>query len=264
MRSHGGGKVSLIALWRRHALPLPAGRFWRPRTNRRKGARCPRNDGPSGRGNRQSATTNRPWHSRGRALSVSASNPQVDRFSPNRIQCMSAFDPSSVRQAVAEFTPRRPQRFQDLYAAKEVISELRQKRASYRAIAELLTQHCLPVCKTAVAEFRHEVLGEIARSRRRPGRKRPVSTASPILESAVTAAPAAAAEAETALPPTGDLEADQARSVRPRGPRIAQDRMVASPAHPRQALTRCATPHLRWSQQPLPSDYGRRQCQGAG
>ena len=64
---------------------------------------------------------------------------------------MSAFDPATVRKAVAEFVPRRPQRFQDLAQAKEVIIELRQKRASYRSIAELLTQHCLPVSKTAIA-----------------------------------------------------------------------------------------------------------------
>lgn len=54
---------------------------------------------------------------------------------------MSSFDPATVRQAVAEFTPLRPEKFQDLIPAKEVIAELRQKRASYRAIAELLTQH---------------------------------------------------------------------------------------------------------------------------
>ena len=87
---------------------------------------------------------------------------------------MTSFDPASVRQAVAEFTPRRPEKFEDLMPARDVIAELRQKRASYRAIAELLTQHCLPTSKTAIAVFCHEVLGEIVRPRRRPGRKRPV------------------------------------------------------------------------------------------
>src|SRR5256884_8982107 len=85
---------------------------------------------------------------------------------------MSSFDPTVVRKAVAEFTPSRPQRFQDLFPAKDVIAELRQKRASYRAIAELLTKHCLPTSKTAIAVFCHEVLGEVVRPRRRPGRKR--------------------------------------------------------------------------------------------
>ena len=38
--------MSLIVFSRRHALPLPAGRFSRPRAGRGKGARCPRNDCP--------------------------------------------------------------------------------------------------------------------------------------------------------------------------------------------------------------------------
>src|SRR6516162_6433362 len=66
-----------------------------------------------------------------------------------------------------------------LLPAKDVITELRQKRASYRSIAELLTQHCLPTSKTAIAMFCHQVLGESVRPRRRPGRKRP-SVSAPI------------------------------------------------------------------------------------
>ena len=85
---------------------------------------------------------------------------------------MSDFDPATVRRAVMEFTPRRPQRFQELAPAREFIVELRQKRASYRAIAELLTQHCLPTSKTAIASFCHEELGEITRPKRKPARKR--------------------------------------------------------------------------------------------
>ena len=85
---------------------------------------------------------------------------------------MSSFDPTTVRKAVEEFTPSRPQKFQDLFPAKDVIAELRHKRASYRAIADLLTKHCLVTSKTAIAAFCHQVLGEIVRPRRRPGRKR--------------------------------------------------------------------------------------------
>lgn len=134
---------------------------------------------------------------------------------------MTSFDPASVRQAVAEFTPRRPEKFQDLMPAKEVIVELRQKRASYRAIAELLTQHCLPTSKTAVAVFCHEVLGEIVRPRRRPGRKRPaIPTA---------ATPASTPEQPTAAPTPaeqmGNGSGDDTQS-RSRGPRIAQVRML--------------------------------------
>src|SRR5471030_2494748 len=91
---------------------------------------------------------------------------------------MNTFDPAEVRKAVAEFTPRRPQKFQDLIPAKEVIIELRQKSASYRSIADLLTQHCLPTSKTAVAMFCHQVLNESIRPRKRPARKRlPISLA---------------------------------------------------------------------------------------
>src|SRR5437870_880306 len=90
---------------------------------------------------------------------------------------MSAFDPASIRQAVAEFTPRSPERFQDLAPAREVILELRRKHASYREIAELLTQHCLPTSKTAVTAFCHEVLGDVIRPKRKAIRKRPPTSA---------------------------------------------------------------------------------------
>ena len=126
---------------------------------------------------------------------------------------MSTFDPSTIRQAVAEFTPRRPQKFQDLLPAKEVIAELRQKRASYRAIAELLTQHCLPTSKTAIAMFCHEVLGEIVRPYRRPGRKRAATSTVPTGDAAVSA---------ESIPP----EQKAAPPTRTRGPRIAQVRKL--------------------------------------
>ena len=163
-------------------------------------------------------------------IGSSTTNRVVARFNSNPIKPMSSFDPASVRQAVAEFTPRRPQRFQELVPAREVIAELRQKRGSYRAIAEILTQHCLPVSKTAVAAFCHEVLGEIVRPRRRPGRKRIASTSSPIAEGAVTAVPATGTEAVASLPASDDPEVDQTRSLRPRGPRIAQVRMLTTPS----------------------------------
>jgi hypothetical protein len=138
---------------------------------------------------------------------------------------MSSFDPASVRQAVAEFTPLRPQRFQDLSPAKEVIVELRQKRASYRSIADLLTQHCLPTSKTAIAAFCHVVLGEITRPRRKSNRKRPLSvvptngdipaTSTGLIQPSPQPARAgdASKERETPGPPS-------------RGPRIAQVRKL--------------------------------------
>src|SRR5262249_58433530 len=122
---------------------------------------------------------------------------------------MSAFDPATVRKAVDEFTPRRPEKFQDLMPAKDVIAELRQKRASYRSIAELLTQHCLPTSKTAIAVFCHQVLGENVRPRRRPGRKRP-----PIcvpLNGEATKPESAASDADTKVMNQASREPTQTR-----------------------------------------------------
>lgn len=138
---------------------------------------------------------------------------------------MSSFDPATVRQAVAEFTPLRPQKFQDLLPAKEVIAELRQRRASYRAIAELLTQHCLPTSKTAIAAFCHQVIGEIVRPRRRPGRKRP-----PVSPTANGGEPASSTPHDSgnnsSAEPSANANGHEAPSTRSRGPRIAQVRML--------------------------------------
>lgn len=133
---------------------------------------------------------------------------------------MSSFDPASVRKAVEEFTPRRPQKFQDLLPAKEVIIELRHKHASYRSIADLLTQHCLPTSKTAIAMFCHQVLGESLRPRKRPGRRKPfVPAADP-----EDTSPHEAADAHIQL--AAKSNGDEPQPPRPRGPRIAQVRML--------------------------------------
>jgi hypothetical protein len=100
---------------------------------------------------------------------------------------MPAFDPNKIRKAVEEFTPRRPQKFQELFAAKDVIVELRQKRASYRSIADLLTRHCLPTCKTSVALFCHKILGEATRTRGRPAREQLSESETPAYEAPVIA-----------------------------------------------------------------------------
>ena len=137
---------------------------------------------------------------------------------------MISFDPATVRQAVSDFTPLRPEKFQDLIPAKDVIAELRKKRASYRAIAELLTQHCLPTSKTAIATFCHQVLAEIVRPRRRPARKRSPSPAEPN----GPVSPAAQSVAENERPshePTDSTDSGTPQT-RSRGPRIAQVRML--------------------------------------
>ena len=135
---------------------------------------------------------------------------------------MSSFDPATVRKAVDEFTPRRPEKFQDLMPAKDVIIELRQKRASYRSIADLLTQHCLPTSKTAVAMFCHQVLGESVRPRKRPGRKKPTV---PAVSTGETTPSQTAVPPQTSQPPANP-NGDDAQPTRTRGPRIAQVRML--------------------------------------
>ena len=133
---------------------------------------------------------------------------------------MSSFDPSSVRAAVARFTPGRPPRFQELSAAKEVILELREKRASYRAIAELLTQHCLPTSKSVIAAYCHGVLGERVRPRRKSVPRRPDDSPAPAAKvPAMSAGDTPAREGEVSARPA-------AMPPRTRGPRIAQVRMI--------------------------------------
>ena len=138
---------------------------------------------------------------------------------------MNTFDPSAVRKAVAEFTPLRPQKFQDLIPAKEVIVELRQKRASYRSIADLLSQHFLPTSKTAIAMFCHQVLGENVHPRRRVVRKRPPvftlpSGTTPVPDSPVPDQTASLTDAHD------NLNGNGTPLAQPRGPRIAQIRKL--------------------------------------
>ena len=140
---------------------------------------------------------------------------------------MSSFDPTTVRKAVEEFTPIRPQKFQDLFPAKDVIAELRHKRASYRAIADLLTKHCLPTSKTAIAAFCHQVLGEIVRPRRRPGRKRTPAVAS---SNGEPASGTSQSKEPDSLPELTTNPVGGGTPQKPsRGPRIAQVRILKPP-----------------------------------
>jgi hypothetical protein len=136
---------------------------------------------------------------------------------------MTSFDPATVRQAVEEFTPLRPQKFQDLQPAKDVIAELRHKQASYRAIAELLTQHCLPISKTAIAAFCHQMLGENVRPRKRPVRRRPLA---PILPAGLVPPAETTPPSEAIVETTANPHGDKLPLARSRGPRIAQIRKL--------------------------------------
>jgi hypothetical protein len=134
---------------------------------------------------------------------------------------MSSFDPEKIRNAVAEFTPRRPQKFQELFAAKDVVIELRKKRASYRSIADLLTRHCLPTCKTSVALFCHKILGEKVRPYKRPAYEKPDASKMPVREEA-----SPATSPPTEIIPPADTNGGETPPARARGPRIAQIRML--------------------------------------
>lgn len=191
----------------------------------------------------QSAAVNcpRPRTGHGRNLSASMARQRIVRvvaspcpscrrsvswFASKLSRPMTSFDLATVRQAVADFTPLRPQKFQDLLPAKDVIAELRQRRASYRAIAELLTQHCLPTSKTAIAAFCHQVLTEIVRPRRRPARKRPASSAEPNGRVALPAQSEPVDDDRPSQEPQTDSNGSGTPQTRSRGPRIAQVRML--------------------------------------
>jgi hypothetical protein len=131
---------------------------------------------------------------------------------------MSAFDPELAGKMVADYAPARPAKFQDLLPARNVIAELRQKGASYGAIAELLTRHNLPTSKTAVTVFCHEVLDDPVRSRRRVSRKKESNLVVPPNEP-VFPVPTPLASSKT----------DEMSPTRPRGPHIAQIRRRKPP-----------------------------------
>ena len=60
-----------------------------------------------------------------------------------------------MREAAAQFQPRRRPRFQNLQPCRDVIVELREKGASCESIAELLTRYGVKTSRTMVNEFVH-------------------------------------------------------------------------------------------------------------
>jgi hypothetical protein len=73
-----------------------------------------------------------------------------------------------LAQAIRDYTPHHPTKFQKLLPMKDSIAELRSKGASYATIADILRNINVPVAGDTVFRFCHEVLGEpMARRRRR-------------------------------------------------------------------------------------------------
>lgn len=165
---------------------------------------------------------------------------------------MSTFNPSKIRKAVEEFTPRRSEKFHELFAAKEVIIELRQKHTSYRSIAELLTRHCLPTCKTSVALFCHIVLGEVTRTRGRPAREQPIELEVPDRDETPNAT-TPIAESTTLTEPKG-VENPPARA---RGPRIAQtyEQTTCLTSAEQEAYERVKSSQILLEQEKIPYAY---------
>ena len=74
---------------------------------------------------------------------------------PSPFRRMLGSDANLIREAAAQFQPRRRPRFQNLQPCRDVIVELREKGASCEAIAELLTRYGVKTSRTMVNEFVH-------------------------------------------------------------------------------------------------------------
>lgn len=95
---------------------------------------------------------------------------------------MPSADPNLIRQAVAQFQPRRRPRFQNLEPCREVIVELREKGASCEAIAELLTRYGVKTSRTMVNEFVRTLRGRKGSPRQVPRVNSAVASTAPTLQ----------------------------------------------------------------------------------
>ena len=140
---------------------------------------------------------------------------------------MSAPDPSVIRRAAAEFPTKQPVRFEILQPWKDVIEELRSKRASCYTIAEFLSGYGIQTSKSTIANFCKEVLNEPGK--RKPTRRRRKLEPSPSTH-AVT--PLHANGSAEGPPPKGKhlVLANGVEPVadtrRKRGPRIANIELI--------------------------------------
>lgn len=132
---------------------------------------------------------------------------------PSPSRRMPATDPHLIRQAAAQFEPRRRPRFANLQSCREVIIELREKGASCEAIAELLNRYGVKTSRTMVNEF-VRILKQ-AKSTRRKKAQLPPATQS--------AAPAPHPPTIVSSP-TAPAKTDATTNgvAKPRGPHIAR------------------------------------------
>ena len=148
-----------------------------------------------------------------------ASRPHCGRFISIYYPRMSAFDPTNVRKAVSEFTPRHQQKFQNLLPAKGCHRRVAAEDGlRIRAIAELLTQHCLPAGKTAIADVLSRSAGRKHPATPRPPRKRPLS-------------PPSNRKVKPSLDSSQRQPATAHRQSRPPTPRLRSIALARGPAH---------------------------------
>jgi hypothetical protein len=126
---------------------------------------------------------------------------------------MPAADPHLIRQAAAQFEPRRRPRYGNLQPCREVIIELREKGASCEAIAELLNRYGVKTSRTMVNEF-VRILKQ-AKSTRRKKAHLPSAAPSPapVLHPPATVSPPIA---------PAKIETNTNGVAKPRGPHIAR------------------------------------------
>jgi hypothetical protein len=131
-----------------------------------------------------------------------------------------------LRKAIREYQPD-PSRipFSNLKPFHDSIVELRDKNASYAAIAELLEQHGVKTSRARVAEYGRIVLeGGKKRKRRKRTRTTPTATipATPQSVPVVAAKPAPATPITSEVPPPPKEDSP----YRSRGPHIANVKMT--------------------------------------
>jgi hypothetical protein len=128
---------------------------------------------------------------------------------------MPGADANLIREAAAQFQPRRRPRFQNLQPCRDVIVELREKGASCEAIAELLTRYGVKTSRTMVNEFVHILCQPKGGIRRKSLLKRGTPVVMPPPSSA--ALPSAVIKSTPATP-----EPIASAPIKTRGPHIAK------------------------------------------
>jgi hypothetical protein len=142
---------------------------------------------------------------------------------------MSETDPTIVRQAAAAFQAKPSLRFENLVPWKDVIAELRAKKASCHTIAAFLDQFGIQTSKSAIARFCRTVLNEPSRSRVRRKRtwpENPVQNPSAGTVQPESLIPAQKPHSTEELPLFPARPDPTTSTPRRRGPRIANIELI--------------------------------------